>query len=91
MAETHGVVQTAERPDETAVLGHETGAGSPVAATPVDAVEAALARAVELASAAGQWEVVAALSRELGERRRARTAPAVTSLEQERARRERKS
>jgi integrase len=54
-----------------------------------DPVELALARAVELAAAAGQWDVVATLGRELGERRRAREAPAVASLDVERERRRR--
>ena len=55
----------------------------------IDPVETALARAVEMAAAAGEWSVVA----ELGEEARcapqhART-PAVATLETERARRER--
>jgi hypothetical protein len=53
-----------------------------------DPVERALARAAELAAAAGEWDTVRELSRELGERRRARAAPDVASLDDERARRE---
>jgi hypothetical protein len=53
----------------------------------LDPVEIALARAVALAAEAGEWTTVAELSRELGERRRARTAPAVTSLEEAREKR----
>jgi hypothetical protein len=46
----------------------------------VDGIEGALARAAELAAKAGEWATVAEISRELGERRRARTAPEVSSL-----------
>jgi hypothetical protein len=56
----------------------------------VDSVEEALGVALKLAAEAGQWGAVETLSRELGERRRARTAPAVASLEAERAKRDRK-
>jgi len=55
-----------------------------------DPVEAALANAITRASEAGEWTVVTELGRELGERRRARTAPGVPSLEAERARRRRR-
>jgi hypothetical protein len=58
--------------------------------TASDPVETALARAVELASGAGAWAVVAELGRELAERRRARVAPGIPSLEAERAKRGRK-
>lgn len=47
----------------------------------VDAVEVALARAIERASAAGRWDVVAELARELEERRRSQQAPNVVRLE----------
>jgi len=40
-----------------------------------DSVERALARAVELAAAAGEWDAVATLARELSARRLAREAP----------------
>lgn len=48
-------------------------------------MERALAIAVQLAAEAGQWDVVALLGRELGERRSARVAPAVPSLSDARA------
>jgi hypothetical protein len=54
-----------------------------------DPVEAALAEAVSLAARASQWETVNVLSRELAARRLARVSPEVTSLDSERARRER--
>jgi hypothetical protein len=44
-------------------------------------VEVALARAVVLASEAGEWSVVAELGRELAARRLSRTAPDVPLLE----------
>jgi hypothetical protein len=56
----------------------------------LDAVEEALGIALKLAAEAGQWSAVETLSRELGERRRTRTAPAVASLDSERAKRSRK-
>lgn len=43
-------------------------------------VELALAAALRAATDAGQWALVAELARELGERRRERTAPSVPSL-----------
>jgi hypothetical protein len=52
----------------------------------IDAVEVALAAALERASVAGEWAVVATLARELEARRAAERAP-VVSLEAERARR----
>lgn len=58
--------------------------------TVADPVEVALAKAVELAAQAGEWATVAELSRELGERRRARMSPAVVSLEATRARRDKR-
>ena len=58
-------------------------------AGPADPVEAALAEAVRLAAQAGEWTVVAELGRELAERRRARQAPAISSLDARRAKRER--
>ncbi len=51
-----------------------------------DPVELSLARALELAAGAGEYAVVATLARELAERRRAREAPGVASLESARAR-----
>lgn len=50
-----------------------------------DAVELALATALERASAAGQWTVVEVLARELEARRKARSA--VVDLAEERAKR----
>jgi hypothetical protein len=50
-----------------------------------DPVEAALAEALSKAAAAGAWEVVGQLARELEARRKARGA--VVDLEAERARR----
>jgi hypothetical protein len=52
-----------------------------------DPVEAALADALKLAADAGRWSTVEALSRELGARRHARTAPEVPTLDGERAKR----
>ena len=43
-------------------------------------VEVALAAALTAALAAEQWQLAQTLVQELGERRRARTAPAVSSL-----------
>jgi hypothetical protein len=60
-----------------------------VEAQPTDAVEAALAQAVALAAKAEQWTVVAELGRELAERRRARQAPAIASIDAARAKRDR--
>lgn len=54
-------------------------------ATPIDVVEAALATALERASAAGQWTAVEVLARELEARRRARGE--TVDLAAERARR----
>jgi hypothetical protein len=54
----------------------------------VDSVEKALARALELASEAGEWSVVSELARQLEGRRRARVSPAVADLDAERAKRE---
>lgn len=65
-------------------VGHDLAQGGPA----IDPVEEALARAIELASNAGQWDVVSTLSRELSARRLSRTAPEVTTLEGERAKRE---
>jgi hypothetical protein len=56
--------------------------------TGADPVETALAEAVALAARAGQWSTVEILSRELGARRLARSAPDVLNLDAERARRE---
>ncbi len=53
----------------------------------LDPVEIALANAVTGATAAGQWEVVAQLARELEARRLARQAPEVVSIELARAKR----
>jgi hypothetical protein len=52
---------------------------------PADAVEAALADALRGATAAGQWETVAALARELQARREARAG--TVDLNAERTRR----
>ena len=52
-----------------------------------DPVDAALAAALEGAAAAGAWDTVQVLARELQARREARAA--VVSLDAERARRER--
>ncbi len=56
----------------------------------VDPVERALADALTLAAQAGRFDTVEVLSRELAARRLARTAPAVPTLEAERARREKR-
>jgi hypothetical protein len=55
----------------------------------IDAVEAALADAISRAAEAGEWTVVAELGRELAERRRARQAPAISSIDAARAKRDR--
>ena len=54
-----------------------------------DPVALSLARSIESATAAGQWSVVADLSRLLADRQRLRAAPDVASLDAARARRER--
>jgi integrase len=51
-------------------------------------VEIALAAALEAATKAQRWDVVLEVTRELSERRRARTAPSVPSLDEARRRRE---
>ncbi len=53
-----------------------------------DPVDRALAFALEAATRAEQWAVVLEVTRELSERRRARTAPTVPSLSDARAKRE---
>ena len=53
-------------------------------------VERALAAGLTAALAAEQWELAQTIVQELGERRRARTAPAVTSISDARKRREEK-
>lgn len=50
-------------------------------------MERSLARAIENATAAGQWDVAATLARLLAERQRMNAAPDVTSLDAARARR----
>lgn len=55
----------------------------------VDPVEAALARALDLAAQAGEWAVVSELGRQLEARRRERIAPEVSDLEAARRKRER--
>jgi hypothetical protein len=52
-----------------------------------DPAEVALAQAVLLATKAEQWELAGMLSRQLADMRRARTAPTVSSLDDERDRR----
>jgi hypothetical protein len=78
-SDTSTSVDEHDGPGERAGVGQDGGGPG--------GIEAALARAIALASEAGQWEVVTTLSRELGERRRARTAPEVASIEDARARR----
>ena len=58
--------------------------------TQPDRVEIALARAVVLASEAGEWSVVAELGRELAARRLARLPPGVPLIAGERAIRQRR-
>ena len=56
--------------------------------SPVDAVEAALGNAVELAAREGRWDVVVELGRVLAERQRLRpTTMGIVELDAERARR----
>jgi hypothetical protein len=62
------------------------GPAEPAQPGPDGAVDLALAESLRAATAAGEWSLVAELARELGERRRARTAPDVASLETARAR-----
>lgn len=71
-------------PSSPIVAARGQSVGSP---EPADAVEAALADALEKASAAGQWDVVATLARELQVRRQSRAH--VVQFDQERARRNR--
>ncbi len=54
----------------------------------VDPIEAALARALELAATANEWGVVSVLAAQLEARRRARQAPGIPDLDAERARRQ---
>jgi hypothetical protein len=53
----------------------------------IDPVEAALATALERASAAADWQTVRALAAELEARRKARSAPGIVDLEAERVKR----
>lgn len=69
-------------------LGGAVAPGGGMESPPVDPVETSLARALELASAACEWSVVATLARELEARRRARVAPGVADLEDARAKRD---
>ena len=62
------------------------GTAQPLALVP-DAVEHALADALQRASAAGAWDVVGQLARELEARRKALAAPGVVRLDAERAKR----
>lgn len=72
-------------------LTPEVGQGSgPVATEAASAVERALAIALEAAIGAQRWDLALEVTRELGERRRARVAPAVTSLADARRKREEK-
>jgi integrase len=77
-------------PPQKGGVAHEVAQGGPRPPGPVDAVESALSTALERASAAGEWEAVTALARELGERRRARETSGsnVASLAAARAKRE---
>lgn len=87
------------RPEETTgkdagrdTTAHDAGEPShdrPGPAPVSDPVEAALAKAVELAAAAGEWSAVAELGRELAARRLARQAPGVATLDAARERRRR--
>lgn len=52
-----------------------------------DQVERAIADALARASAAGAWDAVATLARELEARRKARQSPTVVSIEAARAKR----
>ncbi len=61
---------------------------SPADTPYTDPVDRALAFALEAATRAEQWAVVLEVTRELSERRRARTAPTVPSLSDARAKRE---
>jgi hypothetical protein len=63
------------------VIGHSDHVSGP------DAVEVALGEALAKAAAAGAWETVGQLARELEARRKARQAPEVVDLEAERAKR----
>jgi hypothetical protein len=55
---------------------------------PAPAVESALAAALQAAIGAQQWQLAQAIVQELGERRRARVSPAVTSLADARRKRD---
>jgi integrase len=61
--------------------------GAPSGVRQTDAVEAALARAIDAATADRQWPVVLELAKQLEARRLAKQGPEVTSLDAERARR----
>lgn len=76
------------RPPASPHVGAEWhSSGNPL--PPPDPVEAALGDALTKASAAGAWEVVGQLARELEARRKARQAPEVVDLDAARRRRER--
>jgi hypothetical protein len=68
-------------------MGQDPADPAPPLGAQTDPVEAALARAITLASEAGQWDTVATLSRELSARRLARSAPDVASIETAREKR----
>ncbi|MBI3204513.1 MAG: hypothetical protein HYZ29_23460 [Myxococcales bacterium] len=84
-------IEAAEIPQEREIAdapiaeGERAGASAGHSGGNQDAVEAAIATALERASAAGQWTVCEVLARELEARRKARSS--VVDLESERARR----
>lgn len=93
-----GVAYEATGPSQvgpgTPAAAHPTVSAPPDTAAPTadpagpDVVDRALAFALEAATRAEQWAVVLEVTRELSERRRARTAPTVPSLSDARAKRE---
>jgi len=78
-SDTRGDTEKHEGPPGSVGVGQELAQ--------VDPVERALADALTLAAQAGRFDTVEVLSRELAARRLTRTAPAVASLETERAKR----
>lgn len=89
--ETAGFVEvSSEEPPNFGVQVRDPSSAKTPRGESSDPVEAALAGALERASAAGQWSTVEALAKELGERRRARESAGradVIDLEVERAKR----
>lgn len=66
----------------------QVGQVGQVSPDPLIEIETRLARALDVALASQQWQLAQDIVRELGERRRARTSPDITSLDAARKRRD---